>query len=67
VIEAACLHMTEPFAIAGIISPVVFGWLIDLTGNWNVTFATGVVILLIGAAAVGGLRPDVPLRLPAGS
>jgi MFS family permease len=48
-------------AIAGIVSPVVFGWLIDLTGNWNVPFATGVVILLIGAAVVGVLRPDVPL------
>jgi MFS family permease len=48
-------------AIAGIISPVVFGWLIDLTGNWNVPFATGVVILLVGAAVVGVLRPDVPL------
>jgi MFS family permease len=52
-------------AIAGIVSPVVFGWLIDLTGNWNVPFATGVVILLIGAAVVGVLRPDLPLRVPA--
>jgi MFS family permease len=52
-------------AIAGIISPVVFGWLIDLTGNWNVPFATGVVILLIGAAVVGVLRPDIPLKVPA--
>jgi MFS family permease len=54
-------------AIAGIISPVVFGWLIDLTGNWNVPFATGVVILLFGAAVVGVLRPDVPLKVPVGS
>jgi MFS family permease len=54
-------------AIAGIVSPVVFGWLIDLTGNWNVPFATGVVILLVGAAVVGVLRPDIPLKVPAGS
>ncbi len=52
-------------AIAGIVSPVVFGWLIDLTGNWNVPFATGVVILVIGAAVVGVLRPDIPLVVPA--
>jgi MFS family permease len=52
-------------AIAGIVSPVVFGWLIDLTGNWNVPFATGVVILVMGAAVVGVLRPDVPLVIPA--
>ena len=52
-------------AIAGIISPVVFGWLIDLTGNWNVPFATGVLVLLAGAAVVGVLRPDIPLEIPA--
>ena len=38
--------------ISGIISPVVFGWLIDLTGNWNVPFATGIAVLLCGASAV---------------
>jgi MFS family permease len=52
-------------AIAGIISPLVFGWLIDLTGNWNVPFATGVLVLLAGAAVVGALRPDLPLEIPA--
>ena len=52
-------------AIAGIVSPIVFGWLIDLTGNWNIPFATGVVILLVGAAVVGVLRPDLPLVIPA--
>jgi MFS family permease len=51
-------------AIAGIVSPVVFGWLIDLTGNWNVPFATAVFILLGGAAVVGAVRPDVPLAVP---
>jgi MFS family permease len=51
--------------LSGIISPVVFGWLIDLTGNWNVPFATGIGILLLGAAAVPLLRPDVPLIVPA--
>lgn len=50
--------------LAGIASPVVFGWLIDLTGNWNVPFATGVAILLLGAAAVPLLRPDLPLLVP---
>jgi MFS family permease len=50
--------------LAGIVSPVVFGWLIDLTGNWNVPFATGVAILLLGATAVPLLRPDLPLVVP---
>jgi MFS family permease len=50
-------------AIAGIISPVVFGWLIDVSGNWNLPFATGIAILLLGAAVVGMLRPDVQLAI----
>lgn len=50
--------------LAGIVSPVVFGWLIDLTGNWNVPFASGIAILLAGAALVPWLRPDRPLSLP---
>lgn len=54
-------------AIAGIVSPVVFGKLIDVTGNWNVPFATGIGILLIGAAVVGVLRPDVQLVVPESS
>lgn len=49
-------------AIAGIVSPVVFGWLIDTTGNWNVPFATGVGILLTGAGVVATLRPDIPFE-----
>ncbi|RTL52150.1 MAG: MFS transporter [Bradyrhizobiaceae bacterium] len=51
-------------AIAGILSPVVFGWLIDKTGNWNVPFGTGIAILLVGAAIAGTLRPDVPFVVP---
>ncbi|MGK3945846.1 hypothetical protein ABK046_46815, partial [Streptomyces caeruleatus] len=47
--------------ISGVVSPVVFGWLIDLTGNWNIPFASGIAILLAGALAVVLLRPDVPL------
>jgi MFS family permease len=50
--------------LSGIVSPVVFGWLIDLTGNWNVPFASGVGILLGGALAVVLLRPDLPLVIP---
>jgi cyanate permease len=47
--------------LSGIVSPVVFGWLIDRTGNWNVPFAAAVSILLGGALAVVWLRPDKKL------
>lgn len=50
--------------LSGVVSPVVFGWLIDRTGNWNVPFASGVAILIAGAVAVALLRPDVPLVIP---
>jgi MFS family permease len=51
-------------ALAGIVSPIVFGRLIDLTHDWNVPLATGVAILLTGAVAIGLVRPDEPLVTP---
>jgi sugar phosphate permease len=51
--------------IAGIVSPIVFGWLIDLTGNWNVPFLTAVLILIAGAVGVVFVRPDRPFAPPA--
>lgn len=56
--------MTLGFGLSGIISPIVFGWLIDLTGNWNIPFITAVVILFVGAALVWLIRPDIPLAVP---
>jgi len=53
--------MTLGFGLSGIISPIVFGWLIDRTGNWNVPFITAVAILFVGAALVWLIRPDVQL------
>ncbi|MDE2610829.1 MAG: MFS transporter [Burkholderiales bacterium] len=52
-------------ALAGITSPIVFGWLIDLTGNWNIPFAAAITILVLGAAAVLLVRPDRPFVAPA--
>lgn len=48
-------------ALAGITSPVVFGWLVGLTGRWDAPFATAIAILLLGSAAVLLIRPDHPL------
>lgn len=47
-------------AVAGIASPILFGWLIDATGNWNLPFTTAVGILVFGAATVFLIRPDIP-------
>lgn len=41
--------MNFGFGMAGIISPVVFGWAIDLTGRWDVPFIASLGVLLLGA------------------
>jgi len=49
--------MNFGFGIAGIISPVVFGYAIDLTGRWDVPFIGSLAILLIGALLALRCRP----------
>ena len=41
--------MNFGFGMAGIISPVVFGYAIDLTGRWDVPFIGSLAVLLLGA------------------
>ena len=53
--------MNFGFGLAGIISPLVFGRIIDKTGNWDIPFALSVVICLIGACLTVFMRPDKPL------
>lgn len=50
--------MNFGFGMAGIISPVVFGWAIDTTGRWDVPFIGSLAVLLIGAALVFTTHPD---------
>ncbi len=56
--------MNFGFGVAGIISPWVFGFVIDVSGSWTLPFAASVVLLLIGSGLALRLRPDLPL-LPA--
>lgn len=53
--------MNTGFGIAGILSPLVFGMLLDATGSWQVPFAVSAALLFIGAVAA--LRID-PQPLP---
>ena len=57
--------MNFGFGVAGIISPWVFGYVIDVTGSWTVPFVASIVLLLIGAGLALRLRPDRPLVDPA--
>jgi MFS family permease len=54
--------MNFGFATAGIISPVVFGYLVDRTGSWTLPFAGSAGLLLIGAALAFRMHPDKPFR-----
>jgi len=45
-------------ALATIISPVVFGAVVDLTGNWTLPFLGSGAFLLIGALSTIAIRPN---------
>ncbi|HJZ22085.1 MAG TPA: MFS transporter, partial [Bradyrhizobium sp.] len=49
--------MNFGFGVAGIISPVVFGYAIDLTGRWDVPFIGSLAVLLVGALLAPLCRP----------
>lgn len=49
--------MNFGFGMAGIISPVVFGYAIDLTGRWDIPFIGSLAFLLIGALLALRCRP----------
>jgi MFS family permease len=48
-------------AVAGIISPILFGIIIDKTGNWSLPFYGSVVLLMVGIVLTFFMRPDIPL------
>ena len=45
-------------AVAGIISPILFGVIIDRTGNWTLPFVGSIVLLLLGAVATFWMKPQ---------
>jgi MFS family permease len=49
--------MNFGFGMAGIISPVVFGWAIDWTGRWDVPFIGSLGVLLLGAVLAFTIHP----------
>ena len=57
--------MNFGFGTAGIISPVVFGYLVDRTGSWTLPFAGSVGLLLLGAALAFRIHPDKPFQATA--
>jgi hypothetical protein len=56
--------MNFGFGLAGIISPIVFGYLIDRTGSWTLPFAGSICLLLLGAGLAFRMHPDRPFAEP---
>lgn len=54
--------MNFGFGVAGILSPVVFGALLDWTGGWTIPFYGSIGLLLVGAALSFFMHADHPFQ-----
>ena len=50
--------MNTGSALAAILSPLAFGWIIDQTGSWSLPFWGTMGLLVLGIAAAFWMRPD---------
>jgi nitrate/nitrite transporter NarK len=53
--------MNASGAVAGILSPVAFAWILDRTGSWTLPFAVSVGLLLFAIVVTWWIRPDHPI------
>src|SRR5258708_30701591 len=53
--------MNSGTAFGAIISPLVFGLVIDKTGNWELPFIGSIVLLFVGAILAFWMKPDEAL------
>lgn len=67
--------MNTGSAVAAIVSPIVFGLVVDATGDWTLPFAGSIGLCLVGAATAFAMHPEqafeerdlppVPVAVPA--
>jgi len=50
--------MNTGSAVAAIISPTVFGYIVDWSGSWHLPFAGSIALLVVGAVLTFWMRPD---------
>jgi MFS family permease len=58
---SASALMNSAGAVAGIMSPVVFGWILTRTGSWTMPFAVSVGLLLFAIVMTTRIRPERPI------
>ncbi|HTK28060.1 MAG TPA: MFS transporter [Vicinamibacterales bacterium] len=54
--------MNTGSAAAAILSPLAFGWIVDVTGNWQLPFVGSLGLLLAGAVLAFTMRPERPFE-----
>jgi MFS family permease len=54
--------MNTGSALAAVLSPLAFGFIIDATGNWNLPFIGSIGFLLLGAALASTMHPEQPFE-----
>lgn len=50
--------MNSGSALAAIVSPPVFGYIVDVTGDWHLPFLGSIALLIIGSALAFTMHPD---------
>ena len=55
--------MNSGSALAAIISPLVFGYVIDRTGNWELPFLGSIGLLVLGSIAAFWMKPGEKLAI----
>ena len=50
--------MNTGSAVAAIVSPLAFGKIVDLTGDWHLPFTVSIGLLLLGVVLSFAIRPD---------
>ncbi len=66
-VGTVCGCMNTGQGVAGMISPIVFGAIVDATGSWTVPFYFSTAILIIGAILILTINPSEainPLEAP---
>ena len=59
--------MNTGSAVAAVLSPLAFGYIVDWTGNWQLPFIGSLGLLLVGAALAFTMHPESAFDADAGS
>jgi len=57
--------MNTGSALAAIVSPVVGGFIIDMSGNWELPFLGTIALMALGAILTFRMRPELPFEYEA--